>query len=124
MINAMNFGLICGRLTKDPVYFENADGSFNVILNLASKRNFKSGKDHEYQSDFIEFRGFIPKGTANKGVYGYLGTGDKVLIQYTMRSVVSEKKKEKTYYQSCFIEGVQILEGRTVRENRRAEKNA
>ena len=35
MRNLSNFGLIEGRLTKDPIVFENSDGSRKVLLNVA-----------------------------------------------------------------------------------------
>lgn len=123
-MNSQNFGTFVGRLVKDPVYFENRDGSYMVVLNVACRRNFPTGKEKTYESDFIEFRGYIAKGIANKGIYGYLSTGDKIGIQYALRSSVSEKGKERVYHQSAFIESIDILEGRTVREQRRASKES
>lgn len=123
-MNVNNFGIFIGRLVKDPIYYQNSDGSFSVIVDAACQQNFASGQDHTYQSDFIEFRGYVPKGVKHHGVYSYLGTGDKVSLQYTMRSGMTEKNGTKNYYQHLFIESVQILEGKTVREQRRAAKNA
>ena len=121
-MNTQNNGIYVGRLVKDPIYFENRDGSFMVILNVACRRNFPTGKGRAYESDFIEFRGYIAKGIANKGIYGYLNTGDKIGIQYSLRSSVSEKGKERVYHQAAFIESVDILEGKSIREQRRAAR--
>ena len=121
-MNTQNTGIYVGRLVKDPVYFENRDGSYMVILNVACRRNYPTGKDKTYESDFIEFRGYIGKGIANKGIFGYLSTGDKVGIQFSLRSSISEKGKERVYHQSAFIESIDILEGKSVREQRRAAR--
>lgn len=123
-MNNSNFGIFVGRLTKDPVYFANKDGSYMVSLHLACQQNFASGKDKTYESDFIEFRGFIPRSTANKGIYSYLGTGCKVSVQYTLRSSVTSKNGTKTYYQNPFIESLQILEGKAYLEKKKAAKEA
>ena len=123
-MNNNNFGIFNGRLVKEPVYFENSDGSSIVLLTVACQQNFASGKAHEYQSDFIEFRGFIPKRRKGNGIYDYVSTGDKISISYSLRSSASEKGGKKTFYQSPFIESVQLLESKTVREERRARKNA
>ena len=123
-MNNNNFGIYNGRLVKDPVFFENTDGSSIVLLTVACQQNFASGKSHEYQSDFVEFRGFIPKKRKNRGVYDYLITGDKVSISYSLRSSVAERDGEKIYYQNPFVENIQFAEGKAVREERRARNSA
>ena len=107
MLNQRNYGIYEGRLAQDPVFFATAGGGENVIL-----------------KDFAEFRGYIPKTTANHGVYGFLHTGDLVSIQYSLRTGSSEKDGERTYYQSCQVENLEIREGRQVREERYASRNA
>lgn len=122
-MNNNNFGIYTGRITREPVYFQNQNHSFSVVLDVACQQNFASGKEHEYKSDFIEFRGFISASMKNKGIYGYLGTGDKVSIQYSLRSGSREKGGKIEYFQHPFIESIQIMEGRTIREQRRSAKS-
>ena len=121
MLNQRNYGIYEGRLAQDPVFFATAGGGENVILKVGCRRNYSFP---EPESDFAEFRGYIPKTTANHGVYGFLHTGDLVSIQYSLRTGSSEKDRERTYYQSCQVENLEIREGRQVREERYASRNA
>lgn len=117
-----NFGIFEGRLSQEIKYFETAKGEI-AILSVACDRGY--GKpDEETPVDFIEFRAFIPKNRVGRGIYGYLHVGDLVGIQYSLHSSVSEKDGEKAYYQSPFIESIDIKEGRQIREERyEARKN-
>lgn len=124
MLNLRNYGIYEGRLAQDPVFFATAGGGENVILKVGCRRNFTSAGAAEPESDFAAFRGYIPKTTANHGVYGFLHTGDLVSIQYSLRTGSSEKDGERTYYQSCQVENLEIREGRQVREERYASRNA
>ena len=124
MLNLRNYGVYEGRLTQDPVFFTTAGGGESVILKVACRRNYTSNGASEPESDFAEFRGFVPKDTANHGVYGYLHKGDLVSIQYSLRTGSSEKAGELKYYQSCQIDGLDIKENRQVREERLKARNA
>lgn len=124
MLNQRNYGIYEGRLTQDPVFFVTAGGGESVILKVGCRRNFISNGANDPESDFAELRGFIPKNTANHGVYGYLHTGDLVSIQYSLRTGMTEKNGVRNYYQSCQIENLEIKEGRQIREERRAAKEA
>jgi len=121
-MNTLNYGTFIGRLVKEPVSFINRDGSKNIIITVACRRNFPTGSDRSYESDFIEFKAFLPKGVKGNGIYDYVSTGDKVGIQYSLRSSTVTKDGQKSYYQTVFIESIDILEGRQVREQRRQEK--
>ena len=118
MLNQKNFGIYEGRLTQDPLFFTTTGGGESVILKAGCRRNFTTNGATEPESDFAEFRGYVAKNTANHGVYGYLHKGDLVSIQYSLRTGSSEKDGERTYYQSCQIENLDIKESRQVREER------
>ena len=124
MLNQRNYGIYEGRLAQDPVFFSTAGGAESVILKVGCRRNYTSKGADEPESDFAEFRGYIPANNASHGVYGFLHTGDLVSIQYSLRTGSSEKDGERTYYQSCQIENLEIKEGRQVREERYASRNA
>ena len=84
MLNQRNYGIYEGRLAQDPVFFATAGGGENVILKVGCRRNFTSAGAAEPESDFAAFRGYIPKTTANHGVYGFLHTGDLVSIRFCL----------------------------------------
>ena len=119
MLNQRNYGVYEGRLVNDPVFFTAASGGETVLLKVGCRRNFKTKDADEYESDFAEFRTFIPRNVANHGVYGYLHKGDLISIQYSLRTGSSEAADgTRNYYQSCYIEGLEMKEGRQVREER------
>lgn len=115
MFSQKNFGIFEGRLSQEIKYFEHKSGE-TAVLHVACERGY--GGKEDTPTDFIEFRAFIPKNTMSHGVFGYLHTGDLVGIQYSLRSSMSEKDGEKTYYQTAFVEGIDIKEGRQVRTER------
>ena len=120
-INTQNTGVYIGRLTREPVFFDYASGKV-VILTVACKRNFKSSKDKDFQSDYVEFRAFASE---TGGIYSYLHTGDKVGIQYSLQSSTYEDKDgNRRYGFSPVIGQIDILEGKQVREDRRVAKLA
>ena len=125
MLNQNNFGIYCGRLATDPVFFSSPSGGETVILKIGCRRNFKSRNAEEAVSDFAEFRAYIPPQTSGHGIYAYLHTGDLVSVQYGLRTGSSEQiDGTRTYYQSCYIENLEIKEGRQVREERLAARTA
>ena len=124
MLNQRNFGIYEGRLVNDPVYFTAASGGETVLLKVGCRRNFKSKDADDYESDFAEFRAFIPRNMGNHGVYGYLHKGDLVSLQYSLRTGSSEAADgTRNYYQSCYIENLEMKEGRQVREERLEARN-
>jgi len=118
--NIQNYGVIVGRLCRPVQYFEHSTGARTAVLTVACRRNFPQGPDHEYATDFIQVQMYIAPKT--KGVTAWLDTGDKVGVSYSLRSSVSEKDGVKHYYQIVYAESIEILESRTVRENRRKER--
>ena len=125
MLNQNNFGIYSGRLASDPVFFSSPSGGETVILKIGCRRNFKARNADEPVSDFAEFRAFLPPQTAGHGIYAYLHTGDAVSIQYGLRTGSSESPDgTRHYFQSCYIENLEIREGRQVREERLAARSA
>ena len=105
MLNQRNYGIYEGRLAQDPVFFATAGGGENVILKVGCRRNFTSAGAAEPESDFAEFRGYIPKTTANHGVYGFLHTGDLVSIRFCLSPgwrAINIKRTFPVIYYACF----------------------
>ena len=125
MMNMHNFGLFEGRIVSNPVFFpvtSTPSGGTVVVLKLACKRNFASKGSKEPESDFIEFRDYLPGTVRGHGIYDYLDIGDLVKVAFSLRSSVSDKNGEKTYYQTAQVEQIQIAEPRAIREARRDSK--
>lgn len=133
-MNAQNFGIAVGRLTRDPQVFANSDGSQKVMITIAVQRNFKN-KDGKKDSDFINMEGLVSKdrvkvenGVTKLGVYDYMKKGSLVDIQYTIRTnPYKDKNGEMQYPQVSFIENISLLESKNVtdaRQNNNATKEA
>ena len=120
-INMDNFGMAHGRLTSNPTYFDNKDGSKNVFVTVAVANNYKTGK--ERKSQFIRLKGFIPAEGKGNGVYDYMHEGDLVSISFEVRTNNYEDKAgNKVYSQDLAITGVQLKETKKAQEAR--AKNA
>lgn len=120
-INMDNFGMAHGRLTSNPTYFDNKDGSKNVFVTVAVANNYKTGK--ERKSQFIRLKGFIPAKGKDNGVYDYMHEGDLVSISFEVRTNNYEDKAgNKIYSQDLAITGVQLKETKKNQEAR--AKNA
>lgn len=98
-LNLNNFGIVSGRLTKDPQVFQNADGSQKVCITVAARRNYVP-KDGAADVDYIDCEVFVPAGDVLK-VLNYLEKGTAVTIAYTQMKVFYEdktgKKQSRTY---------------------------
>jgi len=123
-MNNRNFGFFEGRLLTDPQYYLTGQGSEIVFLKLGCRRNYVAKGEEEARSDFVEFRGIIPKNTLSHGIYNLMHQGDLISIMYTLQSGCSEKDGVKTYYQSPLISQVELKEGKKIREARLAERTA
>ena len=126
MMNINNHGEFEGRLVSNPVYFpvtSNPSGGTVVALKLACRRNFApKGSKGEPETDYIDFRDYLPGKVKGHGIYDFLEVGDAVKVVFSLRSSVGEKNGERTYYQTAQIEQIQIAESKAVREARRASR--
>lgn len=124
-MNAQNFGIATGRLTRDPKAFANSDGSQKVMITVAVPNNYK-GKDGKRDTQFINMEGLVSKdrvkvenGETKLGVYDYMKKGSLVSVQYTIRTnPYTDKNGETQYPQVCFIENVNLLESKNVTDAR------
>ena len=109
-MNIRNAGIAQGRLVKDPVLFENSDGSKKVFVTLALRDNFKNAEG-EYASQFIQFEGWVSAEAKGNGVYDFMKKGDMVALQYTVISNQwTDKNDVKHYEQNLRIQSVDLME--------------
>lgn len=121
-MNTANFGIMTGRLSKDPVFRTNSDNSRKVFITLAVKNNFV-GKDGQKDSVFLNLEGFIPKDKTSS-VYDLLDCGAPITVQYTVKPNNYEKDGQKFYGQVLQIEDVRLDESKAERDARQARKAA
>ena len=77
----MNIVSISGRLTADPTFRQNQDGSWNVSFCVASRRNFKN-RNGEVESDFVWFSRYLNADAYNnpQNPYRLLRKGAGVIV--------------------------------------------
>lgn len=127
-MNLSNYGIMTGRLAKDPVKRDNSDGSTKVFISLAVSDNYASSDGNggmAKQTHFFNLEGFLRKDKDyDKSVYNLLDTGAPVTVQYTVRPNNYEKNGEQVYSQILQIENVQLNESKAEKEARQARKIA
>ena len=77
MKNIRNYGIVTGRLTRDPAVYNNNDGSRKIRFTVAAQDHFTDG-DGNRGSQFIPLEAFIPARQQGNGPYDYLDCGDLV----------------------------------------------
>lgn len=119
-MNQRNFGIVEGRLTREPKVFENENGSKKVVLTLATKRNYKNS-DGKVESDFVGLEGFVAPNAKGLGVYDYMHKGDLVGAEYTVRTgSYTDKNGEEQYTQALFIQSIDLKESKSTTQARQS----
>lgn len=124
-MNLRNEFKLIGRLTDDPVVFENTDGSKKVRLTLAVKDNFSS-KDGQKGSQFLPCEGFISADAAAKnglGLYDKMHKGDMVAVSGQIQNNNWTGKDGTPHYELVLhIETREMLESKAVTEQRQVNR--
>lgn len=104
-----NLVTLTGRLTKDPVVFENADGSKTVMVDIAVQNSF-TNKEGKRDSQFIKTQAFVKAGAKSLGPYEHIKKGDLVGLNGELRSTqyVSKETGKPVYVQYVFINSVDM----------------
>lgn len=120
-MNMRNFGIVEGRLTKDPVVFTNKDGSRKIMLTVAAMDNFK-GKDGKKGSQFVQLEAFVSAKQTGNGVYGYMHKGDLIGLEYTVRTNnYTAADGTPVYSQVLLVQGADLKESKTATDARQAK---
>lgn len=118
MMNLNNYGMLTGRLAKDPLVFDNKDGSRKVKLTLAVQNNYRNSKTGEHEAQFIPLEAFIPSGKT-LGAYDYMHKGDKITVQYAVKAThYTDVSSNEIYAVVLQIENVRLDETRTNTETK------
>lgn len=108
-MNMNNFGIVDGRMARDPKIFTNADDSRKVMVSVAAQHDYKS-KDGKRGVDYLQLEAFIPADKQGNGAFDYLHKGDRVAFQYTVKQNTFEKNGKTIYNQVLSIEKTNLKE--------------
>lgn len=119
MTNPANIVSITGRLTREPVFFANKDGSQKVKATIAVQDNFRSGPDKKRDSQFIAVEQFLPA-TLGKGAWANVTKGSQIQALAHLESNTYEKDGETVYGGIIVVvDSVNYLETKAETEARR-----
>lgn len=122
MKNMRNFGIVTGRLTKDPTFYDNRDGSRKVRFTVAAQDQF-TDRDGNRNSQFIPLEAFIPAKQEGNGAYAYINQGDLVSCSYTVQNNnYKDRNGETVYGLALLVDGITLLESKASKEARQAAK--
>lgn len=120
-INLNNYGVVEGRLTKNPTFFANSDGSCKVALTVAAQDNFKR-KDGTRSVQFVPLEHLIPASQikdGKHGVYDCMHKGDLVAFQYAVKqNNYKDKAGNDVYGIVLDIGNVQLKESKATTDKR------
>lgn len=118
-MNQRNFGVVEGRLVRNPVFKDNKDGSRKALLTVAARQNFASGTNNSVGSDFIQLQAYIAAGKTNT-VYDIMQQGDLVGLEYTVRSnAYTDDNGTEHYTQALAVQSVDLKETKSQAAARR-----
>lgn len=122
MKNMRNFGIVTGRLTKDPTFYENRDGSRKVRFTVAAQDQF-TDREGNRNSQFIPLEAFIPASQQGNGAYAYMNQGDLVSCSYTVQNNnYRDRNGETVYGLALLVDSITLLESKASKEARQTSK--
>ncbi len=127
-INQRNLVMLEGRLTVDPVVFQNRDGSEKWLLKLAVDRPYrKNAKDDQPTADFIPVESFVGAQQVHanqRGLLPYLTKGSALQVMATIQTGSYTDKSGQTQYTTtivaCSIQSAMINKGAKSETNQTA----
>ena len=114
MSNPFNNGTIVGNTARAPKLFEHANGGATVKLSVYARNAFKNKSTGKVESEIVELTGYV-QDAANPGVFGCIGSGDRVAVSYSLKTdVYADKDGQKHYPLVARIDTVQPAEATTL----------
>lgn len=124
MKNIRNYGIVTGRLTKDPAVYNNNDGSRKIRITVAAQNQYTDSEGNR-GSQFIPLEAFIPAKQTGNGPYDYLDCGDLVSCSYTIQNNnYRDRNGEMVYGLVLQVDSIALLESKTSKEARLAAKES
>lgn len=118
-MNLNNYGVATGRLTADPIFFTNKDGSRRCRFTIATANAYKS-TDGTRGAQFVPIESFIPADNQSS-IYDMLSKGMLVTAQYEIRNNNYTDKQGEPHYDIILqADAVRIQESKSVTEARKA----
>ena len=72
MMNLSNYGIVTGRLVKDPAVYTNADGSRKTKITIATQNNYRNSQTGEKEAQFLPLEYFTPADRDDLQVFNYM----------------------------------------------------
>lgn len=123
MTNMRNFGIAEGRVTRDPKFLTNKDGSRKVLITIAAENNF-TNKDGKREVEFVPLEGFIPEKKGNNGVFDLIHKGDMIGVCYRVKTNRYTQDGQDVYRTVLAIQDVDLKESKSVTTARAAKNGA
>lgn len=112
MTNPFNNGSIVGNTARAPKLFEHANGGATVKLSVYARNAFKNKSTGKVESEIVELTGYV-QDAANPGVFGCIGSGDRVAVSYSLKTdVYADKDGQKHYPLVARIDTVQLIDSK------------
>ncbi|OFT72389.1 single-stranded DNA-binding protein, partial [Corynebacterium sp. HMSC05C01] len=112
MSNPFNNGTIVGNAARAPKLFEHANGSATVKLSVYARNTFKNKSTGKVESEIVELTGYV-QDAKNPGVFGCIGSGDRVAVSYSLKTdVYTDKDGVKHYPLVARIDTVQLIDSK------------
>ena len=103
---------IVGNAARAPKLFEHANGSATVKLSVYARNTFKNKATGKVESEIVELTGYV-QDAKNPGVFGCVGSGDRVAVSYSLKTdVYTDKDGVKHYPLVARIDTVQLIDSK------------
>lgn len=118
--NLDNFCIATGRLTTDPKFFVNRDGSRKVMFTVAVQNNYRNSNG-EKDSQFLPLEAFIPSDVTSS-IYDLIHKGDKISAHYAIyNNNYIDADGVQHYDLSLRVDSLKMQESKAVTQARHAE---
>lgn len=123
MSNPRNSGTVIGRLTKDPVVFNNQDGSKKVAFTLMADHDYTDAQGNR-GADAVPVEAFVRATTNGLGPFASIHKGDLVAVAVKLRQDRYTKNGVEVFDLKAIVQDITFLEPRSVTQARVSERVA
>lgn len=123
MSNPRNSATVIGRLTKDPVVFNNQDDSKKVAFTLMADHNYTDSQGNR-GADAVPVEAFVRATTNGIGPFASIHKGDLVAVNLKLRQDRYTKNGVEVFELKAVVEDITFLEPRSVTQARVNERVA